>query len=77
MTAHYCFESLLSFTYINRVTHGACYFVDYTFRTEFSFVDTFLLTFDGREQLHDLSINSLENIPRLIFAARSLLSNSA
>ena len=37
----------------------------------------FLLTLDGREQLHYLYIKSLERIPRPIFVARSLLSNSA
>ena len=75
MTAHSIFESLLSITYINSVTHGEFYFVDYTFRPAFTFVNFFLLTLDEREQLHYLSIKSLENIPRQIFAARSLLSN--
>ena len=35
------FQSLLSVTYINTVTHGAFYFVDNTFRPAFTFVDTF------------------------------------
>ena len=35
------------------------------------------MTFHGREQLHFLSIKLLENVPRPIFAATSLLSNSA
>ena len=35
------------------------------------------LTLDGREQLHSLSIESLEKIPRPIFAERSPLSSSA
>ena len=37
----------------------------------------FPLTLDGREQLHSLSIKSLEKIPRPIFAARSPLRSSA
>ena len=41
MTVHYFFECLLSVTYINIVTYEAYYFVDYTFRPEFTFVDTF------------------------------------
>ena len=41
MTVHSFFESLLSFTYINSITHIAFYFVDYTFRPAFTFVDTF------------------------------------
>ena len=45
MTVHYFFESLLSVTYINSVTHGAFYFVDYTFRPAFTFVDTFSVDF--------------------------------
>ena len=68
------FESLLSVTYINSVTHGAFYFVDYTCRPVFTH---FTLTLDGIEQLHSLSLKYLENISRLIFAARSPLSNSA
>ena len=36
----------------------------------------FLLTLYGREQLHSLSIKSLENILRPIFTERSPLSNS-
>ena len=35
-----------------------------------------MLTLDGREQLHSLSIKSLENILRPIFAGRSPLSSS-
>ena len=76
MTVRYFFECLLSVTYINNVTHGAFYLVDYTFRPAFTFINTFLLNLDGREQLHSLSIKYLENIPRLIFAASSPLSNS-
>ena len=34
-----------------------------------------MLTLDGGEQLHYLSIKSLEKIPRPIFAARSPLSS--
>ena len=77
MTVHYFFESLLSVTYTNRVTHGEFYLVDYTSRSAFIFVDAFFLTLNGREQLHFLSIKSLENIPRPILAARSAFSNSA
>ena len=36
-----------------------------------------MLTLDGIEQLHFLSIKSLEKISRPIFVARSLLSSSA
>ena len=39
------FECLLSVTYINGVTHGAFYFLDYTFRPEFTFVDKFYVDF--------------------------------
>ena len=41
MTVHSFFLSLLSFTYINIVTHGAFYFVYYTSMLAFNFVDTF------------------------------------
>ena len=71
MTIHSFLESLMSVTYINSVTHTAFYFIDNTFRSAFTFVDTFPLTLDGREQLHYLSIKSLETMPRPIFAARS------
>ena len=67
----------MNVTYINSVTHGAFYFVDYTFSLAFSFVDTFSVEFYGREQLHALSIKSLEMIPRPIFVVRSQLRNSA
>ena len=77
MTKHYFFESLLSVTYINSVTHGEIYLVDYTSILAFTFVDTFPLNLDKREQLCFLSIKSLEKIPRPIFAARSQLSSSA
>ena len=76
MPVHSFFERLLSVTYIKSVTHGAFYFVDYTFIPEFTFVDTFSVDLDGREQLHSLSIKCLENIPRLIFVVRFPLSNS-
>ena len=39
MTVHYFFEIMLSVTYINSVTHGILYFVDYTFRPGLTFVD--------------------------------------
>ena len=45
MTAHSFFGSLTSVTYINSVTHGAFYFVDYTYRSAFTFVDTFYVDF--------------------------------
>ena len=77
MNIHSFFESLLSITYINSATHGSFYFVDYTSISSFTFVDTFLLTLDGREQLHFISIRYLEKIPRPIFAAKSPLSSSA
>ena len=40
MTVNSFFESLLSVTYKNGVTHRAFYFVDYSFRMSFNFVDT-------------------------------------
>ena len=39
------FESLQIVTYINIVTHGEFYFVDNTFRPEFTIVDTFYVEF--------------------------------
>ena len=45
MTVNSFFESLLSVTYINSVAHGAFYFVDYTSRSAFIFVDTFSVEF--------------------------------
>ena len=45
MTVHSFFESLLSVTYINSVTHGEFYVVDYTFISAFNFVDTFSVEF--------------------------------
>ena len=77
MTIHSFFESLLSVAYINSVTLSAFYLIDNKFRTAFTFVNAFLLTLDGREQLHSLSIKSLEKIPQPIFTARSPLSSSA
>ena len=77
MTIHSFFERLLCVTYINSVTYGALYLIDNTFRPTFTLVDTFPLTLDGREQLHSLSIKSLENTPRPIFAARYPLISSA
>ena len=77
MTFHSFFECLMCVTYINSVTHGAFYLIDNTFRSTFTFVDTFPLNLDGREQLHFLSMKFLENIPRPIFTARSPLRSSA
>ena len=77
MTVHSFFECLLCVAHINSVTHRAFYLIYNTFRPIFTFVDVFVLTLDGREQLHYLSIQSLEKIPRPIFAARSLLRSSA
>ena len=45
MTVHYFFECMLGVTYINRVTHGEFYFLDYTFRPAFTFVETFFVAF--------------------------------
>ena len=45
MTVHYFFESMLSVTYINSVTHGAFKFVYDTSRLKFTFVDTFSIDF--------------------------------
>ena len=45
MTVYSFFEGLLSVTYINSVTHGEFYVVDYTPRSEFTFVDTFPVEF--------------------------------
>ena len=39
------FESLLSFTYINSVTHGEFYFVYYTLMSAITIVDTFSVDF--------------------------------
>ena len=77
MNVHSFFESLLSVTYINSVTHGAFYFVDYTLRSEFTFVDTFYVNFRWRRTLNLLSIKSLEKILCPIFAARSPLNSPA
>ena len=35
----------MSVTYINSITHGAFDFVDYTFKSAFTFVDTFSVEF--------------------------------
>ena len=51
MTVHYFFECLLSVTYINSVTLGAFYFVDYTPISEFTFVDTFSVDFKWRRTI--------------------------
>ena len=77
MTVHSFFECLLCVTYINSVTHRAFYLIDNKFRPTFTFVNVFPLTLDGIEQLHSLSIKSLEKISRPIFAARSPLRSSA
>ena len=45
MNVHDFFESLLSVTYINSVTHGAFYFLDYTSKSAFTFVDIFSVEF--------------------------------
>ena len=46
MTVYYFFESLLSVvTYINSVTYGEFYFVDYILILSFTFVDTFSVDF--------------------------------
>ena len=42
---HTFFKSNLSVTYINSVTHGAFYFVDYTSRSAFTFVKIFYVDF--------------------------------
>ena len=51
MTIHYFFESLLSVTYINSVTHGEFYFVDYISRSAFTFVDTFSVDFRWKSEI--------------------------
>ena len=43
MTVHSFFEYLTSVNYIHKVTLGAFYFVDYTLRPTFTFVDIFYL----------------------------------
>ena len=45
MIVHSFFESLMSDTYLNSVTHEAFYFVDYASISAFTFVDTFSVDF--------------------------------
>ena len=45
MTVHYFLGGLLSVTYINSDTHEEFYFVYYTSRSAFTFVDTFSVDF--------------------------------
>ena len=45
MTIHYFFECLMSVIYINSFTYGVFCFIDYTYRSTFTFVDTFPVDF--------------------------------
>ena len=77
MAVHYFFECLMCVTYINSVTHRALYLIDNTFRLAFTFINTFSVDF-GCKRTVTFSIHYVfENIPRPIFAARSLLRSSA
>ena len=50
-TVHYFLEYPLCVTYINRVTHGALYLIDHTFRPTFTFVDAFSVDFGWKRTI--------------------------
>ena len=71
------FLIILSAIYINSVTHGAFYFLHFTLRTAFTSVEKISVEFWWKRTVTYSIHQSLENTPCPIFAAMSLLSNSA